>query len=168
MNIIKQIIFLILPIFLSGCAGFGVGTFGTHENFHSKFELKPERNKTAYFGSKQYTKEQIIALWGEPDKTGVRDGYNFITYYNVYNWSGVGAFVVILPIPLIAPSGHKEQTFYFEGSRAVGFVTEYGEVISAFGFFCGSNECKFIAGRAGNGIVKGELNLKEKISQQIK
>lgn len=152
-------------MFLSGCAGLGVATFGTHERFASEFELQPERNKTAYFGSNQkYTKEQIVRLWGKPDKVGVRHGYDFITYYNGYNWSGIGAFVVVIPIPLVVPSSRNQQTFYFENNNAIGFVTEYGEVISALGYFCGSNECKFIAGRAGNGIVKGELNLKEKLS----
>lgn len=64
----------------------------------------------------------------------------------MYNWSGIGAFVVIVPIPLVIPSGHDETKFYFIDNASVAAITEYGEVTSMFGYMCGSNECGFKAG----------------------
>ena len=149
---------------ISSCGGLALGTYGTHEHLRTNFKLDQNKNQLQHFKSEKYTKDSIISLWGKPDATGVDGSHNTITYYNGKNWSGVGAFIAVVPVPLIIPSGNKKQTFYFKNNQCVGLVQEYGEVKSAFGFMCGSNECKFVAGRTDNGKVKGETNWSKELS----
>jgi hypothetical protein len=167
-NILTRIALVIpLLLLLNGCAGLAVGTFGTHEAFASQFQLKAERNEFEYVGSEKYTKEEVIELWGEPDRKEVDGDYHTLMYYDGRAWSGVGAFVVILPIPLVLPTDRLEQTFYFKENTSVGVVRQYGEIKNVYGYMCGSNECSFVAGRADNGYFKGEIDWADYITNQL-
>ncbi len=80
-----------------------------------------------------------------------------LTYHSGRNWSGIGAFVLIAPIPIGIPTGKTENRFYFIQGEAVGLIEQYTEVKSAFGYMCGSNECGFLAGQVeGNHVIKEE------------
>lgn len=141
------LIVLVLTIILSGCVGLAVGSYGTHESKRDSFELESERNQINYYSnSTSYTQEQVESLWGKPDETSTNGTCAIFTYHDGYNWSGVGAFVVIVPIPLALPTGYDEIKIYFKKGQSVKLVLEYGEITGIFGYMCGSNECGFKAG----------------------
>ncbi|WP_345552539.1 hypothetical protein [Microbulbifer aestuariivivens] len=140
----RIIILICLTQLLTGCIGLAVGTFGT-------FESKQENTSL--------TKDEIIASRGHPDTISTLGKCEVITYYDGYSWSGVGAFVVVIPIPIFLPSGHDETRYYFIDGKSVAQVTEYGEVTGALGYACGSNECGFSAGPVNTDkIRKVEVN----------
>jgi len=132
---------------LSGCVGLAVGTYGTFENKEESFSISSEKNSFEYSTSAEtLTKEQLVSTWGEPDQISMVGSCEVVAYNDGFSWSGVGAFLVIIPIPLLAPSGYDENRFYFINGQAVGLVTEYGEVTGGLGYMCGSNECSGLAG----------------------
>lgn len=135
-----------MQFMLSGCVGLAVGTFDTFEGKTEDFTLSEKRNKFAYGNAAEYTQEQVITLWGQPDEKHQEGLCSVFSYYDGYNWRGVGAFVLLVPVPLLVPSGHSEIKIYFKDNKSTAVVTEYGEVSSMFGFMCGSNECGFTAG----------------------
>ena len=137
----------ILTMTLSGCVGLAVGSYGTYESKRDSFKLENKRNDVNYYSeSASYSKDQVISLWGEPDEISVNGSCDVLTYHDGYNWSGVGAFVFIVPIPLAVPSGHDETKIYFKNNQSVKLISEYGEITGVFGYMCGSNECGFKAG----------------------
>lgn len=142
-----RIMIVVLSICLvTGCAGLAVGTYGTFEFHQDKFNLSDQRLQQNHGENKVYTKEQVISLWGNPDKISATGSCEVFTYQNGYTWSGVGAFVLIVPIPLVIPSGHNETKIYFINNQSVKLTSEYGEVSRMFGYMCGSNECRFESG----------------------
>ncbi|RCU48731.1 MULTISPECIES: hypothetical protein [Corallincola] len=143
----RVVFILLFVLHLSGCVGLAVGSYGTFENKKEDFTVSSERNKFDFGARKQaYTQEQLIELWGNPDDSYTEGKCTVLSYHDGYNWSGVGAFVFIIPIPLAVPSGNNETKLYFINNQSVAATTEYGEVIGMFGYMCGSNECGFNAG----------------------
>ena len=132
---------------LSGCAGLAVGTFGTFENEQNVVHISDKRNEFEYIAPKStLTKEVLVSTWGKPDEISQYGKCEVVTYYDGYSWSGIGAFLVFFPVPLMVPTGYDENRFYFINGESVGLVSEYGEVTGALGYMCGSNECKGVAG----------------------
>jgi len=127
----RKIIVIFLAQVITGCMGVSVGTFGT-------FEIKQENISL--------TKEQLISRNGVPDDISTTGNCEVLTYFDGYSWSGIGAFVVIIPVPLLVPSGYDETRYYFINGKSVASVSEYGEITGALGFMCGSNECEALAG----------------------
>ena len=72
------------------------------------------------------------------------------------SWSGFGAFVGVLPIPLAIPTGRYETRLYVREDKVVGKASEYGEITNAFGYMCGSNECGFVAGPVNSPEIAGD------------
>lgn len=133
-------------LFLSGCAGLAVGTYGTFESQKDSFSLSNIRLEQNYRERKSYSKDEVISLWGEPDQISINGSCEVLTYYDGYTWSGVGAFILVIPVPLILPSGHDETKIYFKNNQSIKLISEYGEVTGMVGYMCGSNECGFMAG----------------------
>jgi hypothetical protein len=140
-------IFLVFTsaLLLTGCVGLAVGSFGTFEN-SEEFTPEPERNQFGFGGATSYTTERVIELWGQPNESYKEGACTVYSYHDGLNWSGVGVFVLVVPVPLLVPSGKDEVRIYFRDNQRVAAVSEYGEVTSMFGYMCGSNECEFLAG----------------------
>jgi len=144
---VKKFLFVNLMLLLSGCAGLAVGTFVTFESEQNDVSISSERNSFDYeVNPKPLSKDELISAWGEPDESYSFGSCEVVTYYDGYSWSGFGAFVVVIPLPILVPTGHDENRFYFINDQSVGLVKEYGEVSSALGYMCGSNECNGLAG----------------------
>ena len=146
---IRLLSLFFLPVLLSGCAGLAVASFGTYEHKVDSFRLSKEQCQYEYYsGSKSYLKEDVIELWGEPDREGRDGSFEYITYFDGFTWAGMGAFIVVVPVPLaIFPSGRNEHTFYFEDNVSTHMVREYIGLKYGFGFACGSIECDFVMGK---------------------
>ena len=150
-----RFILVLLPLFmLTGCAGLAVGSFGTFENKRENFTLESERNEFGFGISEPYSTERVIELWGKPDESYQEGLCTVYSYHDGFSWSGVGAFVLIIPIPLMVPSGNDEVRIYFRDNQSVAAVSEYGEVTGMFGYMCGSNECGFHAGAVNTGKTR--------------
>ncbi|RTE85800.1 MULTISPECIES: hypothetical protein [Gammaproteobacteria] len=125
---------LLAPLLLlQGCVGLAVGTYGTYEHAQQHAQL---------------VRAEIIARHGEPDRIKRQGECEVLSYFEGYNWQGIGAFVAVVPVPLVAPTSRQERRFYIKSGKAVAEVREFGEVKSVYGFMCGSNECGFVAGPA--------------------
>jgi len=142
----RTLVVLISLVLLSGCVGLAVGSYGTFESTKDSFNLSEQRNKQGNGERKSYAKEQVMALWGRPDKISTTGSCDVFTYHDGYNWSGLGAFVLIVPIPLALPTGHDETKIYFRNNQSIKLTSEYGDVTGMLGYMCGSNECGFQAG----------------------
>ena len=144
----RVLVIFISALLLSGCVGLAVGSYGTFENKREKFQLSDKRNKfKVYSEPTSYNKEQVLSLWGRPDEVKQTGACETLIYHDGYTWSGIGAYVIILPVPLVVPSGYDETRIYLKDGRTVAAVTEYGELTSMFGYTCGSNKCGFNLGK---------------------
>jgi len=151
----KKLVALFLTFSLYGCVGLALGTYGTHEVEVTSAKITNERNDfNVITGTTVQNKRALFSAWGEPDSIDQVGNCEVVTYHDGYNWSGVGAFVLILPIPLLVPSGKAENRFYFVNGESVGVVREIGEVTGMLGYMCGSNECRFAAGPVKYGIIR--------------
>ena len=152
MNMIRLILLLTSSVFLSGC-GLGIFWMGTYEYEKDNFYgLKLGENRCDYsygnalFDLKNYQKEELIELWGTPDREGSDGSLEYVTYFDGFSWTGLIAVVVVVPVPLAVPSGLEEHTFYFEDNTLTSIVREYTEFKFGLGFGCGSNECDVFLG----------------------
>jgi hypothetical protein len=158
MKFVKFFLLLMLPL-LSGCAGLAVGSYGKHEQLKTSFALAKGKNNFGWsVHSGAYSESEIVGLWGEPDGIAKNGCCKVLSYHDGWSWSGVGAFVIIVPIPLLIPSGHYENRFYLKDGKCVGLISEYGEVSKVYGFMWGDNDGGFIAGDAPNGPRKVPLS----------
>ena len=148
-----------LPLVSSGCFGLAVGSYGKHERLNTSFALAQGRNNLGGFVHPgAYSEAEILSLWGEPDGTTTNECCTMLSYRNGHSWSGVGAFVIVIPVPLLVPSGHYETRFYLKDGKCVGLVSEYGEVSKVYGFMWADNGGGFVAGDARNGPRKIALD----------
>lgn len=140
--------FIISAIFLSGCVGLFVGTYGTFEvpqNAHLPEKgSRPDPN--LYSPSVAYSRGRLIEFLGEPDATRNYKACEILVYRDGWRWSGVGAFVLVIPVPILMPIGHQETRIYIREGFTVGSVSQHGGITGGLGPVCGSNECAFLAG----------------------
>jgi hypothetical protein len=152
---VNKLSILCLGFLLQGCVGLAVGSYGTFEDEKISVSISSERNEFEYGASTTVlTKEILISSWGEPDAIEKIGSCEVDTYHDGYSWSGVGAFVVLFPIPLLVPSGSESNRFYFINGRFVRLVSEYGEITAAFGYMCGSSGCNGFAGPVNTDKVR--------------
>ena len=132
---------------LSGCFGLGFVTFGKTEWDKEKFYLASERNEFV-FSSKDYpySEADVRAKWGKPDAVEYFAGCKVLNYDTGLAWSGFGPFVITLPIPLAIPTGRDYKRIYLKNDKTVGVIGDSVGVHSAYGFFCSSRSCEFVAG----------------------
>ena len=128
------LLLLLDSLLLSGCFGLAVGTFGT---FESGKEMGSRFSET---------RDELVRERGAPDAIETHGRCEALVYRDGWSWSGVGAFLGVVPVPLLVPSGRDEEKIYLRDGRTVGEVSEYGEVTGMLGFMCGDNECGFAAG----------------------
>jgi hypothetical protein len=118
-----QIRVLLVPgsLLMSGCVGLAVGTFGT---FESGKEVGSRFSET---------REMLFSARGAPDSVESHGRCETLIYQHGWSWSGVGAFLGFVPVPLLVPSGYDEERLYLRDGRTVGEVSEYGEVTGMLG-----------------------------------
>jgi hypothetical protein len=133
-------------IALQGCVGLAAGTYGKTESAYPVFYLQPDRylsgsSVPAGGRATALTEAQVIEAWGAPDEK-TSDGHCTVLRYRTGTaWSGAGIFVGFFPIPAVAPTGSYFARIYLRDGFTVGAVAEYGNVLSAAGVACGSEDC---------------------------
>ncbi|WP_139304916.1 hypothetical protein [Microbulbifer marinus] len=147
----RAIFVIFLLTMLSGCVGLAAGTYGKKELARTEFSLEKERNIFSFEKRDlPYSEDEIIEHWGSPDSVGLFEQCKVLIYKDGTSWSGAGAFVGIVPVPLVAPTGTYKNRFYLRNNVAVGLIQEYGEVDRAVGYTCGSNKCGASSGEKVN------------------
>jgi len=162
MKIFAIILILAATLLLSGCAGLAVGSYGKHETLETYYRLDDGKNKlqSTYRTDPVhiYTEEEIIAHWGPPDSVQTVGCCKVLKYRGKVSWAGVGAFIIVIPIPLMIPTGHYESRFYIKEGKCVALVSEHGEVSSIFGWVAGGQGGRFYFGDSYNGPRKVPLD----------
>lgn len=146
-----RIALIFAAVVLGGCAGAAVATYGTKETASTDFVLAPERNRFTFsLEPVTYSAADVVARWGEPDAIETFAACEVLVYEDGVAWSGGGAFVGVVPVPLAVPTGRYKNRFYARAGEVVGLVREYGEIDRMAGYTCGSNECGATAGEKVN------------------
>lgn len=143
-----RLLFIALcPLLLTGCVGLAVGTFGKHESVSTDFKLAKQRNQFDYGPrADAYRKSDVIEHWGEPDRVQRQGQCEVLVYKDGTSWSGVGAFVGVVPVPVGVPTGSYKNRFYVRDDTVLGLVQEYGDVSRTAGYLCGDDGCRNSAG----------------------
>jgi hypothetical protein len=152
MKFITFSLLITFPLLLTGCLGLVVGTFGKHEKLTTSFAFVKGRtnlnsNTSAQPGDCSETK--IIELWGKPDEVTTNGCCKVLKYRTGISWAGVGAYLIVVPIPLGVPTGHYYDRLYIKDGRCVAIVEEYSEGSRAYGYYMGD---------VGNSFWFGEVN----------
>jgi hypothetical protein len=101
---------IFISIFLSGCVGV---QFVNNESKIISLEKSKETS----------TKEYYRISMGEPNKIYNEDGKEYWSYYEELTWSGALVYLII-PIPLIIPTGIKDNIIVFENDIATKRIYE--------------------------------------------
>ncbi len=151
-----------MAISLGGCVAVAAGTFGKHKMAREDFGLAGERNEFTFFPPENpYAEADVLALWGRPDERSSEGSCSILVYEDGTSWAGAGVFVGPVPVPAMVPSGKYRNYIYLRDGRVVGAVQEYGEVSSAVGASCGSNECGILGGKIERADVEAERLVSE-------
>jgi len=71
------------------------------------------------------TKEQLQAAWGMPDEVQtVSDGERW-TYRTRLRWNGLWGLILVVPVPLLAPTGREAMIVEFSGDTVQTVEARY-------------------------------------------
>jgi hypothetical protein len=70
--------------------------------------------------------EEVIAFWGNPDSRLTLLNQEHFIYERDISWRGLFANILILPIPLMIPTGHNETILVFEENKIIMVKSERG------------------------------------------
>lgn len=144
---------LLLPVLLALTTGCTIGMTTLKEESKimrdGQFELSKERGilksiRYDFDEPRILLKNQIIEAWGEPDGTEKSDNkyYTDIIIYDKYiGYSGVIP-ILILPLPLVAPTGYRSTYFYLKDDKALKAKEEYTDVKTDYCFWLLLMYCK--------------------------
>ena len=128
---------LAATLLLTGCIGLGFMTYGKRETLNTTFSLNDRKNQIDYYSKTIhiYTEEEIIARWGQPDSVKTTGACKVLIYNNGRSWAGAIVQVIVIPVPLMLPTGHYKNRFYMRDGKCVGLIVENGFPLSIFGYF---------------------------------
>jgi hypothetical protein len=131
----KMLLVIAMTIHLTSCIGYSVLSGGTsicHKN--DKGYMCPVKDKAG-----------ILQGYGKPHKIELKDGHEYWTYNNNIAFRGL-IIALIIPIPLIVPTGYNKDVFEFDNDALINTMSGYSKIGSAF-------LCGFIP--TGEGITFG-------------
>ncbi|MDP9141882.1 MAG: hypothetical protein M3O62_13945 [Pseudomonadota bacterium] len=126
-----KILVCICALLLSGCVGGSLLSKATRD--HQAFHLSKTKGWVIPHSAacsepiSDYTKKQVLELWGPPDKKAGQGAEEKWVYHRGWGWSGLFAMAVIVPIPLLAPVGYRDTTLHFKGETVQSITEELTE-----------------------------------------
>jgi hypothetical protein len=119
MRTIVALPFLMLACsLLSGCCVGGVAVYSKTKTMEH-FSLGPTDDLHPETKAENPTEAMVQELWGKPDsKRNEKDGVVVWRYKGVLSWAGLVPMPLI-PVPLIAPTGHDCIDIYIKDGVAV-------------------------------------------------
>lgn len=106
---------------ISGCVG--ISNIKSVEK-EDMTKLYSTRGYMSYSGDNNYTSSEVISLWGEPDKILIKKNSEYWIYNREVAISGILIWVIIIPIPLIIPTGHRTTTLIFNKETVSKIIYE--------------------------------------------
>lgn len=133
MSVIGHILLVSILTATAGCVGIGVVNESVESYPKPPFALERE---VGYFVNDDYkykdwgrvlakTKNDVLALWGEPAKRITNGSSERWFYSRELGWSGLLP-VVIVPIPLLVPIGYRETILVFDGDTLTAIEKKRG------------------------------------------
>jgi hypothetical protein len=122
---VKIIVFVIaMTVSLTSCVGYAVLS-------GDKSEIPKNAEGNMYAIN---DKAGILQVHGKPVKIEFKDGKEYWTYKKNIAFRGLIA-ALIIPIPLLIPTGYNKTVFEFNNDVRIKTTVEYSRTRSAF--FCG-------------------------------
>jgi hypothetical protein len=116
----KVIAILVLCTLINGCVG--VMAMGTNKNNYGtnvRLIQFPHKELMKANSPQKISKEDVLKQWGEPQKKVKEDGeLERWIYENNLAWRGI-ILGIIVPIPLIIPTGHCNTSLIFKGDQLI-------------------------------------------------
>lgn len=107
----RTLIFFALTIMLSGCVGISaIKTTKTDKHI----ELSPYVGYLYCCDDNNYAKSDVISLWGEPDEILIEKNAQHWIYNRERAFNGLIFWAVLIPIPLVIPTGYRTTRLIFE------------------------------------------------------
>jgi len=115
---------------LNGC--FGGVLVQEHTMRNSNVVLQSEPGYIATASGHSYGKQDVLEKWGPPYAKDMEGQIEVWKYHRELAFSGL-FLVVIVPIPLLPPVGHRDTILHFADDKLVEVIREYG---GGTGFGC--------------------------------
>ncbi len=116
--VLSAIFLLVLLMSINGCVGIHLSYKTEKESW-----MIPTHNVKGWSISEKikkdyvYSKKEIVDLLGEPRKSWMKDGYEYLSYGRG-EWRFSGAVIyIIIPIPLLLPVGTKDEIVVLKNDR---------------------------------------------------
>ncbi len=111
---------------MAGC-GIGGGLVAENRTSYNQFTLRPARGVVEPGrGPSSLTAAAIVGAWGDPDSKDVDGDCEVWRYHRELAVSGIVAWL-ILPIPLVVPTGWRDTAIYLVDGIPVGAEREFGD-----------------------------------------
>jgi len=108
---------VLLSAVLSACVGAMVVSEGSSIDKSPGLTLQRQRGVVDPYGSgPSYTKFDVRKLWGEPDAIAQSGSVEYWHYNREIGWSGL-LIGLVIPIPLMVPTGYRETILEFSGDN---------------------------------------------------
>ena len=112
-------------ILLAGCVGTSTVVAERKETHSVNLKAAPGELDETPGQERKYSRADVLKAWGEPRSRETKDGLEYWTYDRELAWNGIVVWMFV-PIPLLAPTGHRTTTLEFQGDVLVGAIKEYG------------------------------------------
>lgn len=136
------VIITLMVFVLQGCGGVGLIAMGNRTASVKNPVISKNKGymREGIAEVNLITSEELLDAWGKPDHIErVTTNKEEWTYNFGLRWNGIFALVVVVPVPLIVPVGHKYVTFTVENGK---LISAYMKDISRSGAGCNNFEMK--------------------------
>ncbi|MFT6331690.1 MAG: hypothetical protein ACJAW3_000007 [Lentimonas sp.] len=90
--------------------------------------------------TKDYSKNDLLSLWGKPNKKNNIEEFEYWIYRREVGFSGIVPEIII-PLPILIPSGYRHTILVFKNNNLESLIEEYGGKNYRFSCFLISLEC---------------------------
>lgn len=112
---IRITLIIVCASFISGCLGFTIFYEEDKKYTQTSFTLGDRAYLSQYRdrNSPALTKSLIFDRWGRPDEIKHKNATEYWRYSDGLMWQGIMLYAVLVPIPLVLPTGSKDIVFEF-------------------------------------------------------
>ena len=89
----------------------------------AKFSL--EKSPIDAASSNSITQQQLKEAWGAPDKVESANQIERWTYEKDWRWNGIWGIFIVIPVPLLIPTGHEKMTVEFSNNLVQSVEVNY-------------------------------------------
>lgn len=113
----RKIFVILLAALNSGCAFVSIESNATRFINNPPLTIerakldcdKLENSATRSMTISNVTKQQLKDTWGKPDNIEIINNIERWTYKTDWRWNGLWGVFVVIPVPLVIPTGHESM-----------------------------------------------------------